>query len=70
MPNYLLNFNFVNYTTLNEEGDLNQTNTSIAMNADYGTLEKVAEDFNGITKYNRSITYRKMTRGITKIAGA
>jgi len=40
------------------------------MNADYGTLEKIAEDFKGISKFNRSITYRKMTRGITKIAGA
>lgn len=70
MPNYLLNFNFVNYTKLNEEGDLDQKNTSIAMNADYGTLEKVAQDLKDITKFNRSITYRKMTRGITKIAGA
>ena len=70
MPNYLLNFNFVNYTKLNEEGDLGQVDSSIAMNADYGTLEKVSEDFKGITKYNRSITYRKMSRGITKIAGA
>jgi hypothetical protein len=69
LPNYLLNLNFVNYTSLNQEGDLNEVITNISMNADYGTLEKVAEDFKSITKFNRGITYRKMTRGITKIAG-
>lgn len=42
MPNYFLNFNFVNFTSLNEQGDLGQKKSSLAMNADYGTLEKVA----------------------------
>lgn len=69
VPNYLLSLNFTSFSRANDQSDVKEEKSSICMNADYGTLEKVAEDFKGISKFNRSITYRKMTRGFTKIAG-
>ena len=68
VPNFLLNFGFVNYGDIDEDGEREKVETNLCANCDYGTLQKLYGDFHGLNHYPKSISYRKMTRGIQRLA--
>lgn len=68
VPNFLLNLNFKKFGEFDDEGNRFQEKKNLCLNSDFGTLNKLSEDFRAINKYQRSISYRKLTRGIKRIA--
>lgn len=68
VPNFLLNFDFKKYGDFDDDGNRYEENQNLCVNSDFGTLGKLCDDFGTVNKYPRSISYRKMTRGIKRIA--
>ena len=68
IPNFLMNFGFIKYGKVKEDGEQEEIVSDLCVNSDFGTLEKVHQDFKDITHFPRSISYRKMTRGVQRLA--
>ena len=62
-PNYLLNFEFLE-KKIGENGNVEDSRSNLLLNSEMGCLKKLSQEFEALNSFSKSITYRKLNRGL------